>query len=82
MNTITINKWWDSLTHEQKEILIKEMNKFHWGKPIAIHAINKNQKAELYKQVHDPEYLENLKKRIHDAVRLQFLYPIDKFFGW
>jgi hypothetical protein len=71
MNTVTINKWWDSLTHEHKQTLIKEMNTFNWGTPIAVHSITKNQKSELYKQVHDSEYLESLKKRMND-----------RFFGW
>jgi hypothetical protein len=47
------------------------MNTFNWGTPIAVHSITKNQKSELYKQVHDSQYLESLKKRMND-----------RFFGW
>jgi len=33
MKTEIVNKWWDSLSHEQKEDYIKRMNPFNWGKP-------------------------------------------------
>jgi uncharacterized protein (DUF4213/DUF364 family) len=53
MNTITINKWWDSLTHEQKRTLIKEMNTFNWGIPIAVHSITK--KHDIFLVVEEQE---------------------------
>lgn len=53
ISTETINKWWDKLTHEQKQSYIKQMNCFNWGKVISVSAISKYQKNELYQQVHN-----------------------------
>lgn len=46
-----VNKWWDSLLHEQKLDYIKKMNLFNWGDVISVSAISKYQKNELYQQV-------------------------------
>lgn len=48
-----INKWWDNLNHTQKEEYLKKMNPFNYGKPIYPSMMNKNQKQELYHQVHN-----------------------------
>jgi hypothetical protein len=61
MNTVAINKWWDNLTHKEKESYIDNAIHYHWGKPISIAAITKYQKAEIYRQVHDLDYLKKLK---------------------
>lgn len=50
--TEVINKWWDSLTHEQKESLIKSANFFHWGRIQKVYSIRKQQLRDLYDQVH------------------------------
>ena len=52
-DTNTVNKWWDALPHNLKETYIKQMNGFHWGLVISVYAITKNQKNELYQQVHN-----------------------------
>ena len=52
ISTETVNKWWDSLTHEVKLNYIKRMNPFHWGYVYSVSAISKYQKNELYQQVH------------------------------
>lgn len=52
IKTEIINKWWDSLTHEQKVKYIDEMDTFDWNKPLSVAAISKNQKNDLYQQVH------------------------------
>ncbi len=63
MNTNIINKWWDSLTHEQKFNYIKNMDPYNWGRPISVSSISKNQKSELYQQIHDPEHLKRIKNQ-------------------
>ena len=57
MKTEIINKWWDNLSHEQKEDYIKRMNPFNWGKPKYCYMITKHQKEELYHQVHNKKLL-------------------------
>jgi hypothetical protein len=52
-DTHTVNKWWDNLPHNLKDSYIKQMNPFNWGYVISISAITKNQKNELYQQVHN-----------------------------
>lgn len=61
IKTETVNKWWDSLTHEQKVKYIDEMDTFDWYKPISVAAISKRQKNDLYQQVHG---LKEKRKRI------------------
>ncbi len=52
IQTEIVNKWWDGLTHEQKCLYIKEMDRFNWGDVVSVSAITKYQKNELYQQVH------------------------------
>lgn len=50
--TKIINRWWDSLTHEQKESYITNSNPFHWGWIKKVYSISKEQLRDLYDQVH------------------------------
>lgn len=61
IDTVTVNKWWDSLKHETKLDYVKRMNTFNWKQVICLSAISKNQKNELYQQVHN---LNN--KKLHE----------------
>ncbi len=53
IQTEIVNKWWDALPHSMKEHYISKMKGFNWGAVISTYAISKNQKNDLYQQVHN-----------------------------
>lgn len=48
INTVEVNKWWDSLPHKEKEFAILNINRFSWGKPNSVSEASKHQKELMY----------------------------------